>query len=72
MKKYYRYYTIAHEVLSTYIDEELACHRTWRVGIENRLGEAITKWKQNYFSAIKIPFVITEAEQVHNHYICVH
>ena len=40
-----------------------------RVGIENWPGEAIVKWVQNYFSAKKLPFVITEANQVYNRYI---
>jgi len=53
----------------TYIDEKLARHMVCRVGIENWPGEAITKWVQNYFSAKKLPFVITEAEQVYNRYI---
>ena len=68
MKKYKHDYTVAYEVLSTYIDEKLARHMACRVGIENWPGEAITKWVQNYFSAKKLPFVITEAEQVHNRY----
>ena len=66
MKKYECNYTVAYEVLSTYIDEKLARHMACRVGIENWPGEAITKWVQNYFSAKKLPFVITEANQVHN------
>ena len=69
MKKYKRDYTVAYEVLSTYIDEKLARHMACRVGIENWPGEAIVKWVQNYFSAKKLPFVITEADQVHNRYI---
>jgi hypothetical protein len=40
-----------------------------RVGIENWPGEAIAKWVQNYFGAKKLPFVITEADQVHSRYI---
>ena len=68
MKKYKLHYTVAYEVLSTYIDEKLARHMACRVGIENWPGEAITKWVQNYFSAKKLPFVITEANQVHNRY----
>lgn len=69
MKKYDCNYTVAYEVLSTYIDEKLARHMACRVGIENWPGEAIVKWVQNYFGAKKLPFVITEAEQVHNRYI---
>ena len=69
MKKYECNYTVAYEVLSTYIDEKLARHMACRVGIENWPSEAITKWVQNYFSAKKLPFVITEADQVHNRYI---
>ena len=69
MKKYDCNYTMAYEVLSTYIDEKLARHMACRVGIENWPGEAIVKWVQNYFGAKKLPFVITEAEQVHNRYI---
>ena len=69
MKKYKLHYTVAYEVLSTYIDEKLARHMACRVGIENWPGEAITKWVQNYFSAKKLPFVITEANQVHNRYV---
>ena len=69
MKKYQRDYTVAYEVLSTYIDEKLARHMACRVGIENWPGEAISKWVYNYFSAKKLPFVITEAEQVYNRYI---
>ena len=69
MKKYVNNYTVAYEVLSTYIDEKLARHMACRVGIENWPGEAIAKWVQNYFSAKKLPFVITEAEQVYNRYI---
>ena len=68
MKKYKLHYTVAYEVLSTYIDEKLARHMACRVGIENWPGEAIVKWVQNYFSAKKLPFVITEANQVHNRY----
>ena len=60
---------VAYEILSTYIDEKLARHMACRVGIENWPSEAITKWVQNYFSAKKLPFVITEADQVHNRYI---
>ena len=56
-------------MLSTYIDEKLARHMACRVGIENWPGEAITKWVQNYFNAKKLPFVITEANQVHNRYV---
>ena len=69
MKKYDVNYTVAYEVLNTYIDEKLARHMACRVGIENWPGEAIVKWVQNYFSAKKLPFVITEADQVHNRYI---
>lgn len=69
MKKYKVDYIVAYEILSTYIDEKLARHMACRVGIENWPSEAITKWVQNYFSAKKLPFVITEADQVHNHYI---
>ncbi len=69
MKKYKLDYTMAYEVLCTYIDEKLARHMACRVGIENWPGEAITKWVQNYFSAKKLPFVITEANQVHNRYV---
>ncbi len=69
MKKYKVDYIVAYEILSTYIDEKLARHMACRVGIENWPGEAITKWVQNYFSAKKLPFVITEADQVHNRYI---
>ena len=69
MKKYDHDYTIAYEVLSTYIDEKLARHMACRVGIENWPGEAIAKWVQNYFSTKKLPFVITEAEEVYNRYI---
>ena len=66
MKKYKVDYIVAYEILSTYIDEKLARHMACRVGIENWPSEAITKWVQNYFSAKKLPFVITEADQVHN------
>ena len=69
MKKYKVDYIVAYEILSTYIDEKLARHMACRVGIENWPSEAITKWVQNYFSAKKLPFVITEADQVHNRYI---
>ena len=69
MQKYKCDYTVAYEVLSTYIDQKLARHMACRVGIENWPGEAITKWVQNYFSAKKLPFVITEADQVYNKYI---
>ena len=69
MKKYKVDYIVAYEILSTYIDEKLARHMACRVGIENWPSEAITKWVQNYFSAKKLPFVITEAEQVYNRYI---
>ena len=69
MKKYKRDYTVAYEVLSTYIDEKLARHMACRVGIENWPGEAVTKWVRNYFSAKKLPFVITEAEEVFNRYM---
>jgi hypothetical protein len=69
MQKYKCDYTVAYEVLSTYIDQKLARHMGCRVGIENWPGEAITKWVQNYFSAKKLPFVITEADQVYNKYI---
>ena len=69
MKKYKVDYIVAYEILSTYIDEKLARHKACRVGIENWPSEAITKWVQNYFSAKKLPFVITEADQVHNRYI---
>ena len=41
----------------------------FRVGIENWPGEAIVKWIQKYFSARKLPFVITEANQVYSRYI---
>ena len=69
MKKYKVDYIVAYEILSTYIDEKLARHMACRVGIENWPSEAITKWVQNYISAKKLPFVITEADQVHNRYI---
>ena len=69
MKKYKVDYIVAYEILSTYIDEKLARHMACRVGIENWPSEAITKWVQNYFSAKKLPFVITEADQVHSRYI---
>lgn len=69
MKKYKVDYIVAYEILSTYIDEKLARHMACRVGIENWPSEAITKWVQNYFSAKKLPFVITEADHVHNRYI---
>ena len=69
MKKYKVDYIVAYEILSTYIDEKLARHMACRVGIENWPSEAITKWVQNYFSAKKLPFVITEANQVHNRYV---
>ena len=69
MKKYKVDYIVAYEVLSTYIDEKLARHMACRVGIENWPSEAITKWVQNYFNAKKLPFVVTEADQVHNRYI---
>jgi hypothetical protein len=69
MKKYDVNYTVAYEVLNTYIDEKLARHMACRVGIENWPGEAIVKWVQNYFSAKKLPFVITEADQVYKRYI---
>jgi hypothetical protein len=69
MKKYKVDYIVIFEILSTYIDEKLARHMACRVGIENWPSEAITKWVQNYFSAKKLPFVITEADQVHNRYI---
>ena len=69
MKKYKLDYIVAYEVLSTYIDEKLARHMACRVGIENWPSEAITKWVQNYFNAKKLPFVVTEADQVHNRYI---
>ena len=69
MKKYKVDYIVAYEILRTYIDEKLARHMACRVGIENWPSEAITKWVQNYFSAKKLPFVITEADQVHNRYI---
>lgn len=69
MKKYKVDYIVAYEILITYIDEKLARHMACRVGIENWPSEAITKWVQNYFSAKKLPFVITEADQVHNRYI---
>ena len=69
MKKYNCDYTMAYEVLSTYIDEKLARHMACRVGIENWHGEAVAKWVQNYLGAKKQPFVITEANQVHNRHI---
>ena len=69
MKKYQRDYPVAYKVLSTYIDEKLARHMACRVGIENWPSEAIAKWVQNYFGAKKLPFVITEAEQVYNRYL---
>ena len=69
MKKYKVDYIVAYEILSTYIDEKLARHMACRVGIENWPSEAITKWVQNYFNAKKLPFVVTEADQVHNRYI---
>ena len=69
MKKYNVDYTVAYEVLNTYIDEKLTRHMACRVGIENWPGEAIVKWIQNYFSARKLPFVITEANQVYSRYI---
>ena len=69
MKKYDVDYTAAYAVLSTYIDEKLARHMACRVGIENWPGEAIAKWVQNYFGAKKLPFVITEADQVYSRYI---
>ena len=69
MKKYDVDDTVAYAVLSTYIDEKLARHMACRVGIENWPGEAIAKWVQNYFGAKKLPFVITEADQVHSRYI---
>ena len=69
MKKYKVGYTHAYEVLSTYIDEKLAKHMACRVGIENWPGEAINKWVHNYFGVKKLPFVITEADQVFNRYM---
>ena len=69
MKKYKVGHTHAYEVLSTYIDEKLAKHMACRVGIENWPGEAINKWVHNYFGVKKLPFVITEADQVFNRYM---
>ena len=69
MKKYKCDDSVACEVLSTYIDEKLARHMACRVGIENWPGEAISKWVQNYFSAKKTSFVITEAEEVFNRHM---
>lgn len=69
MKKYKRDYILAYDVLSTYINEKLARHMACRVGIENWPNEAVVKWVQNYFGAKRLPYVITDAEQVYSRYI---
>ena len=60
---------MAKEVLRIYIERRLTAHMSRRVGIENWPAEAIGKWLRNIFSAKKMNYVVTEADQTWNEYI---